>query len=83
MKLYFHAVGEGLLNQFLELFNGYQLHLHCKQSKCLYLRAVDNLKIKYITFAQILEEIVLSTKTRIKDVILNNIRGTSRLVTFI
>jgi len=83
MKLCFHAVGEGLLNQSLELFNGYQLLLHCKQSKCLYLQAVDNLKIKYISPAQILEEIVLSTKTRIKDVIVNNIRGTSRLVTFI
>uniref|UniRef100_A0A8C5PIE1 AAA+ ATPase domain-containing protein n=1 Tax=Leptobrachium leishanense TaxID=445787 RepID=A0A8C5PIE1_9ANUR len=41
-------------------------------------QAVDNLKIKYISSVQIHEEIVLSTKAKIKAVIENNIHGPSR-----
>ncbi|XP_053575219.1 dynein axonemal heavy chain 3-like [Bombina bombina] len=41
-------------------------------------QAVDNLKIKYISSVQIYEEIVLSAKERIKNVMENNIHGPNR-----
>ncbi|XP_073479664.1 dynein axonemal heavy chain 3-like [Aquarana catesbeiana] len=41
-------------------------------------QAVDNLKIKYISSIQIHEEIVLSSKARIRAVIENNMRGPHR-----
>ncbi|KAH1187622.1 hypothetical protein KIL84_020371, partial [Mauremys mutica] len=57
-------------------WENYHKETELPQRSCVHtwyaLHAVDNLEIKYISSTQIHEEIVLSAKTRVKDVIVNN-----------